>query len=181
MNFSWNLLIKKYISILKQVINLNISYTLTPWFISLNSHFTLNNCLFRFVIVTKNAIPDKCKGSAHSIGFDSHSEFSFADGSMGRNFIIFGANMSSSVKIDNKGKDILIFGKGPKQVIDNTALTAEVKYPNNFTQPNKRFVLSLYYHGRNSFLFINATKIHQRKECSSKIKEYALWLGNIYN
>ena len=34
---------------------------------------------------------------------------------MGKNVIIFGADMSSSVHIDNKGKDILIFGEGPTQ------------------------------------------------------------------
>ena len=36
--------------------------------------------------------------------------------------------MSSSVHIDNKYKDILILGKGPTQRLDNTTLTAEVKY-----------------------------------------------------
>ena len=36
--------------------------------------------------------------------------------------------MSSSVHIDNKGKDILILGKGPTQGLDNTALTAETQY-----------------------------------------------------
>ena len=53
--------------------------------------------------------------------------------------------MSSSVHIDNKNKDILILGEGPTQGLDNTALTADAKYPTNFTQPRKRFVLSLHY------------------------------------
>ena len=35
------------------------------------------------------------------------------DGSMGKNVIIFGVDMSSTVHIDNKKKDILIFAKGP--------------------------------------------------------------------
>ena len=43
-------------------------------------------------------------------------------------------------------------------------LTAEAKYPINFTQPNKRFVLSLHYNEINNFLFVNATKIYQFKE-----------------
>ena len=34
---------------------------------------------------------------------------------MGRNAIVFGANISLSVHIENKGKDILILGEGPKQ------------------------------------------------------------------
>ena len=33
---------------------------------------------------------------------------------MGKNVIIFGADMSSSMHIDDKGKDILILGKRPK-------------------------------------------------------------------
>ena len=58
--------------------------------------------------------------------------------SMGKNAIIFGADMSSSVHIENKGKDILLFGEGSTQGLDDTTLTAEAKYPVNFTQPNKR-------------------------------------------
>ena len=42
---------------------------------------------------------------------------------------------------DNKGKDILILGKGPTQGLDDTALAAKTKYSINFTQPNKIFVL----------------------------------------
>ena len=52
---------------------------------------------------------------------------------MGRNVIIFGTDMSSSVHIDNKNKDILILGEGTTQGLDDTTLTAEVKYPINFT------------------------------------------------
>ena len=51
-------------------------------------------------------------------------------------------------------------------------------YPINFTQPNKRYVLS-HYNGSNSFLFVNATKIYQFKAKNSEIKVYALCLGNI--
>ena len=97
------------------------------------------------------------------IGFDSQSEFLFSDGSYGKNVIIFGADMSSSVHVDNKGKDILILGEGPTQGLDDTTLTAEAKYPINFTQSGKRFVLSLHYNGSNSFLFVNTTKLYQLK------------------
>ena len=65
--------------------------------------------------------------------------------------------MSSSVHIDNKNKDILILDEGPKQRLDDTALTAEAKYPINFTQSGKRFVLCLHYNGNNSFLFASKT------------------------
>ena len=58
-------------------------------------------------------------------------------------------------------------------------LTAEVKYPINFTQSGKRFVLSLQYNGSNCFLFVNATKVYQLKAKNSEIKDYALCLGNV--
>ena len=53
------------------------------------------------------------------------------------------------------------------------------KYPINFKQSGKRFLLSLHYYGSNSFLFVNATKIYKFKAKDSKIKDYALCLGNI--
>ena len=37
--------------------------------------------------------------------------------------------MSSSVHIDNKWKNILILGEGPRKGLDNTTLTVETKYP----------------------------------------------------
>ena len=40
--------------------------------------------------------------------------------------------MNSSVDIDNKGKDVLIFGEGPTQGFDDTTLTAEASYLINF-------------------------------------------------
>ena len=80
--------------------------------------------------------------------------------------------MNSSVHIDNKGKDILILGEGPTQGLDNTTLTAESKYPINFTQSGKRLVLSLHYNGNNSFLFFNAIKVYQFRAKDSEIKDY---------
>ena len=80
--------------------------------------------------------------------------------------------MSSSVHIDNKNKDILILCEVPTQELDDTTLTAEAKHLFNFTQPRKRFLLILYYNGSNSFLFVNATKIHQFKAKDSEKKDY---------
>ena len=48
---------------------------------------------------------------------------------MEKNVIIFGADMSLSVHVDNKGKDILILGEGPTQGLNDTTLTTEAKYP----------------------------------------------------
>ena len=98
---------------------------------------------------------------------------------MGKNDIIFGADMTSTLHIDSKNKDILFLGEGITQGLDDTMLTGGSIYPINFIQPNKRFLLSLYYQGSNSFLFFNATKIYQFKAKDSEIKDYAMCLGNM--
>ena len=108
-----------------------------------------------------------------------HAEFLLPDGSVGKDVTVFGADMRSSVHIDNKGKHIFIFGERSIQGLDDITLTAEAKYPINFTQLRKRLVLSLYYSGSNSFLFVNARKIYQFKAKYSKIKDNTLCLGNI--
>ena len=41
--------------------------------------------------------------------------------------------MNSSAHVDNKERDILILGEGQTQGLDYTILTAEEKYPINFT------------------------------------------------
>ena len=76
--------------------------------------------------------------------------------------------MSSSAHIDNRKKGILILGEGPTQGLDDPTLTAETKYPINFTQPKKR--LSVHYNESNSFVFVNATKIYQFKTKDSEKK-----------
>ena len=87
--------------------------------------------------------------------------------------------MSSSIHIDNKGKDILILGERPTQGLDDTTLIAEGTYPINFIQSNKRFVLSLYYNKNNSFFSLMLQKYINPKQKSSEIKDYALCFGSI--
>ena len=84
MNFNGHCLIKNNISIPKKVINLYISYTLGPQLRNLNTDFTLGNFLFGSVKLTKNAALDKYKYSGYGIGFDSRSEFSLPDITMGK-------------------------------------------------------------------------------------------------
>ena len=87
--------------------------------------------------------------------------------------------MSPSVHIDKKKKDILIYGKGLTQGSNDTTLTVEAQYSINFSRSNRTFCLILHYNGNNSFLLVNATKIHQFKAKDSEIKKYLLCLGNI--
>ena len=49
--------------------------------------------------------------------------------------------MSSSVHAGGKVRDILILGDGPIQELNDITLTAEAKYPINFTQSGKISVL----------------------------------------
>ena len=66
--------------------------------------------------------------------------------------------MSSSVHVDNNGKDILILGESPTRGLDDTTLTAEVKYSANFTQSKKKLILRLYYNENKGLLFVNAAE-----------------------
>ena len=104
---------------LNDVVSLFIIYELGRLSRDSNIDFALKDCLFGAVKLTKDADPDKYKYSGYGIGFDLRSEFSFTDGSMGKNGIIFGADMSSSVHIDNTTKGILILTKGPIKGLDD--------------------------------------------------------------
>ena len=139
-----------------------VSYKLGICSKNLNTDFVIGNCLFEAVMLTKNADLHKYKYSSYGIGFDCRLELLFANGSMEKN-IIFGANMSSSVHIDGRNKNILVFGEGPTQVLDNSTIKAKAKYPINFTESGKRFVLNLHYNGSNDFSFYNTVKIRQFK------------------
>ena len=121
------------------------------------------NCLFGGVKLAKNADPDKYVYSGYSIGFDSCSKFSLLDDVVGKNVIIFGVDISSSVHVDNRKKEILILRIGPVQGLHDTTLTAKAQYSTNFLRSNKKLCLSLHYNKSNSFLFIKATTIYQFK------------------
>ena len=96
------------------MVNLFIVYELNSCPLDLETDFTLVGCLFGGVKITKNAIPDKyLLNIGYGIEFNTRGYRSLSDGGIGKNVIIFGINMSSSMHIDNKVKDILILGKGP--------------------------------------------------------------------
>ena len=145
---------------------------------SIDNYPTLKNALFGAVSLTKHADIDKCKYSGYGIGFDRRTSFSHPSGGDGQNVIIFGVDMSSSAKIDNRKKDILIRGKGPLQGLEHT-LTAEKMYSINFSKDQTKFWLSLHYNGANSYLFVNGKEIHKFKAKDSEIVATPLCVGNI--
>ena len=67
---------------------------------------TLKNCLIGAVTLTKNTDIDKYGYSGYGIGSDRRGSFSFPGGEFDQNIIIFGADMSSSIHIDNKKRHI---------------------------------------------------------------------------
>ena len=86
---------------------------------------------------------------------DTRGYYYLHDDRVSRKVMIFAVDMSSSVQMGNKGKDILILGKGPVQGLNHT-LIAKIQYSINFTRPTIKFCLSLHYNGRNKS-FCNKT------------------------
>ena len=87
--------------------------------------------------------------------------------------------MNSSIHVDNKGKDILIIGKGLMQGLGEQSLMTEKIYSINFSKDNIKFCLSLHYNGANSYLLVNGTEIIKFNAKDSKIVASPLCLGNI--
>ena len=108
-----------------RVVNIYIAYEISQS-INIRDYPTLENCLFGAVSRTKNADIDRYK---------------YFEYGLGRKVAIFGIDMTSSTKIDNRKKDILILGKGPTQGLEHT-LSAEKTYSINFAKHNKKFCLS---------------------------------------
>ena len=145
----------------------------------INSYPTLTNGLFGAVKLTKNADIGKYKYCGYGIGFDGHGFFSHPSDGTGRNVIIFGEGMSSSTKIDNKTKDILILGKGPTQGLGEQSLSAEKMHSINITKVNTKFCLSLHFNGANSYLFVGGTENHKFTANDPEIVPNNLCLGNV--
>ena len=116
----------------------------------------------------KTADIDKCKYSGYQVGFDRHASFSFRATGLGRNVIIFGINISSSMKIDNRKKYILILGKGSTQGLEHT-LAAEKILQSTV----------LYFTVQHNYLFVNGKEIHKLKAKDSEIVATPLCLGII--
>ena len=151
----------------KKVLNIYIVYELGASS-SHDSDPTIKHCLFGAVTLTENADIEKYKYSGYGIGFDRRSSSSFPNGGFGQNVLIFDAEMSASIHIDNKKKDTLVVGTGPTQGLEST-LAAEKMYSINFTVTKKKFCLSLHYNGKNSYLFVNGTEIIKFKAKDSEI------------
>ena len=127
-------------------------------------------------MLAKNADPDEYGNSGYGIRFHARSQFSLSIDEWGKNVVIFGVE-NSSPRHTNRKNDILVLGEGPKDGLNDTAITVEAKYSGNITKSRKKVCLSLYYNATNKFLY-NGVKIYQLKAKGSEIKQYPLCLGN---
>ena len=161
----------------EQIVKIYIVYEIEKS-VNISSYPTLENCLFVTVKLTKHVDVALYKYSGYGIVFDRKGFFSHPSGRTGKNGIIFRVGMSSTAKIDNRKKDILVLGKGSTQGLEHT-LSAEKMYSINFTKENTKFCLSLHYNGGNSYLFVNGKEIHKFTTKDSEVNPYELCLGNI--
>ena len=65
------------------------------------------------------------------------------------------------------------------QGINDTTLYAEKIYSQNFTQPSKKFVLSLHYNGNDSYLFVNGKQELKFKSKTDQLVREKLCIGNL--
>ena len=137
------------------VINIYCVYELQPIVPSRDTTFTVQNALFGAMQITKNSDTSKYKYKGYGICFDEGGTFSKGNTNNGRNVLIFGDDESSLVHANNKANNIYVMADVFVQGINDTTLYADKVYNKNFTQPSKKFVLSLHYNGDDSYLFVN--------------------------
>ena len=91
---------------------------------------------------------------------------------------MFGADISSTTKIDNRKEDILILSKGPTKGLEHALIIGKM-YSIIFTEHNEKFCLGLLYNGASSYLFVNGKEVIKFKAKDSEILTTPLCLGNI--
>ena len=129
--------INNKISISRKAVDLCVSYILNPWLRDLYTDFALNSCFYESVELTNNAVLDKYKQR-----LQHRTCFSFR-------IFIYRWKRGKNTIISEVHLFILI-------------LTTGAKYPLNFTQSGKRFVLSLYFNGSKSFFSANISCFPRR-------------------
>ena len=169
------------------VINIYCVYKLGPIASSRDTSFTIQNTLFGAMQITKNAIDNtKNNYKGYGICFDERSQFghTITEGGSthttnGRNVLIFGADMSFSVHATNRANHIYLMGDGLTQGLNDTTIYVEKNYYRNFTDPGKKFVLSLHYNGNDSYLFVNGRQELKFKCKTDQLVKEKLCIGNL--
>ena len=167
-------------------INIYCVYKLDPIASSRDTNFTVQNALFGAMEITKNTDTSKYNYKGYGTCFDEGGTFShritergFTHTTLGRNAIIFGADMSFSVHTTNRANNIYVMGDGLIQGINDTTIYAEKNYWRNFTDPGKKYVLSLHYNDDNSYLFVNSRQELKFKATTDQLVKEKLCIGNL--
>ena len=80
--------------------------------------------------------------------------------------------MSFSRHVNNKANNIYVMGK-------DTTIYAEKMFYRNFTDPGKKFILSLHYNGDSSYLFVIGREELKFKTKTNQIINKNLCLGKL--
>ena len=167
-------------------INIYCVYKLDPIASSRDTTCTIQNALFGAMEITKNADTSKYDYKGYGICFDEGGTFSHkiiedgrAHNTMGRNAIIFGADMSSSIHATNRAKHIYVMGEGLVPGIHDTTLYAQKNYWGNFTDRGKKFIIGLHYNGDESYLFVNGRQELKFKAKTDQLVKEKLCIGNL--
>ena len=161
------------------VINIYCVYEIQPISSSRDISFTIQ--------ITKNATDNsKNDYKGYGICFDERSQFGHTiteDGrahtTNGRNALIFGVDMSFSVRATNRANSIYVMGDGLTQGIHDTTLYVERNYWRNFTIPGEKSVISLHYNGDESYFFVNGRQELKFKAKADQLVKEKLCLGNL--
>ena len=92
-----------YLETDRNVVNLFIFYELDIYSKDLSTEFTLGDCFFGAMNLTKNAHPDKHGCSGDGIGFDARSQFLLPHCEWVKN-VISGVDNSLSLHANNRKK-----------------------------------------------------------------------------
>ena len=136
--------------------------------------------------ITKNADTSKYDYKGYGICLDEGGQFGHtiteggsAHTTNARNVLIFGADMSFSTHANNRANNIYVMGELFIQGINNTTIYAEKKFYRNFTDPGKKFILSLHYNDDDSYLFVNGRQELKFKCKTHQLVKEKLCIGNL--
>ena len=171
----------------KNIVNIYIVYKLDSLASTRDISFTIQNALFGEMQITKNATDDsKNNYKGYGICFDEGSEFGhtiteggFTHTTDARNVLIFGADRGFSVHATNRVNTIYLMGAGLTQGINDTTIYAEKKFYRNFTDFDKKCMLSLHYNGDDSYLFVNGRQELKFKAKTDQLVNEKLCIGNL--
>ena len=168
------------------VINIYCVYKLDAIASSRDDTFTIKNALFGAMQITKNTDTSKYNYKGYGIRFDEGGTFGhaiteggFAQTTNARNVLIFGADMSFSIHATNRANHIYVMGSEFVQGINDTTIYAEKNFYRNFTDPGKKFVLSLHYNGDDSYSFVNGRQELKFKCKTDQLVKEELCTGNL--